>query len=228
MRKNGSRLISLRQYRITDLLIFAAILVVFDLLAHFAPMLFPAGAMFFLTLTVPITVLIMIRWGWYSAFFAVGDGLLLAVINNTKVWQSYVSFAIGNAAILLLLILIKFVGKKAITRKWYFSALFTVAAWVLMCTGQTLVQTILGYDFLAVAAGNFGVGITGLFSLVMAVVLVLVFRRFDGMFEDQVEYLKRTDKERKDKMRRDEFGDEPIEIDEETISILQKKDDDLY
>jgi hypothetical protein len=29
-------------------------------------------------------------------------------------------------------------------------------------------------------------------------------------------------------MRRDEFGDEPIEIDEQSLAILNKGDNDLY
>ena len=135
---------------------------------------------------------------------------------------------------LIMLGLIKLVGKKAITRKWYFAALFTAATWALMNLGQSLVQSTLdaicgnGFDFAYYAATDFGVGLTGMFTLAMSIVLVMVFRRFDGMLEDQVQYLKRTDAERKEKMRRDEFGDEPIEIDKETVSILQKKDDDGY
>ena len=52
-------------------------------------------------------------------------------------------------------------------------------------------------------------------------------RRLDGMFEWQRGFLKRLDEERKEKMRRDTYGDEPLEIDEESLKIL-KKDDDLY
>ena len=45
------------------------------------------------------------------------------------------------------------------------------------------------------------------------------------MFEDQKNYLKRLERERKEKMERDNFGDEPIEIDEETMSILKRHND---
>ena len=67
-----------------------------------------------------------------------------------------------------------------------------------------------------------------LLSLAVGLALILLLRRLDGMFEDQKHYLLRLDKEKRDKMRRDTFGDELVEIDAESLSILNKKDNDLY
>ena len=53
MRKNGSRLISLKQYKMTDLFVFAVILVAFDLIAHFAPLAMKGAADYIFLLTVP-------------------------------------------------------------------------------------------------------------------------------------------------------------------------------
>ena len=47
MRKNGSRMISIRQYRLTDLFLFAVILVVFELVVHFAYKRFGGGPLTF-------------------------------------------------------------------------------------------------------------------------------------------------------------------------------------
>lgn len=227
MRKNGSRLISIGQYRLTDLFLFAVILSVFDVIAHFAPMWFSGAAMFTFTLTVPITLLIMFRWGWPCVLFAIGDGILLCALNSPGVWQSYLSFSIGCGFICFLLIALKFIGKEKISQKWYFSALFTLAAWILMNSGITIMQTVCGGGFVSALAVNFGLGANGLMSLALALLVILVMRRLDGMFEDQKRYLLRLDKERKDRMRRDTFGDEPAEIDEESLSIF-RRNDDLY
>jgi hypothetical protein len=70
--------------------------------------------------------------------------------------------------------------------------------------------------------------LSDLLSMGIAVLLILVLRRLDGMFEDQKSYLLRLDRERKEMARRDEFGDEPIDIDEDCLSILNKRDNDLY
>lgn len=227
MRKNGSRLISLKQYRLTDLFLFAAILAIFDLLAHYVPILFGSNATFVFTLTVPITLLVMMRWGWPCVFFAVGDGILLALLNNPSLWQGYVSYGIGFGVITLLVIPLNLIGKQKIAGKWYLSALFVILAWGLMNVSVSLLQAACGYNVAEAFATNFGVGTNGLVSLGAALIVILVMRRLDGMFEDQRHYLIRQDKERRELARRDEFGDEPIEIDEETMSILNRRDDGL-
>lgn len=227
MRKNGSRLISLGRYRATDLFLFTVILAIFDLLAHFAIVLFPNGAYYVFTLTVPIVILMMMRWGWWGVLYAVFDGVVISALNSPDVWQSYLAYTIGNAAMLLLLIPFHLIGKQKIAGKWYLSALFVVLGWLLMNFFASLVQCICGENFLSSLLGNFGLGLTGFLSLFVAVILILVLRRLDGMFEDQIHYLKRLDAERKEKMRVDEFGESPVEIDEDTLSILKKRDEEL-
>lgn len=221
MRKNGSRLMSIKQYRLTDSLIFAAILVVFELILHYALIAY-SGAFTFSPL-VPIVVLVIMRWGWQGVFYAVGDGILFCLLKGAG-WQSYVSFGVGNAVIMVLLLAVKFVGKDKIAGKWYFSALFVAAGWLLVAFGRTVAATCCGMDFVGTLVVQLS-DPSSLLSLAMAVIIILVMRRFDGMFEDQKNYLKRLERERKEKIERDNFGDEPIEIDEETMSILKRHND---
>lgn len=228
MRKNGSRLISLKQYRATDLFLFAVILVIFDLLVHFATKwLADAAAMYMFALTIPIVLLIMMRWGWSAIFFAVGDAILLTVLNNPTVWQSYITYSVGNAAILLLLIPMHFINKQKIAGKWYLTALFVVLGWIISNLVCSVAQCIFGVGFVRAILANISFGINGLLSLAIGMVLLLILRKLDGMFEDQICYLKRLDRERQEKMRIDEFGDAPVEIDEDTLSILRKRDEEL-
>ncbi|MBD5631987.1 MAG: hypothetical protein HDP34_01995 [Clostridia bacterium] len=226
MRKNGSRLISIRQYRLTDLFLFAVILVVAEVITFYVPK--PASSTIYsFSLAVPIILMVMMRWGWWSVFFAAGDGLLITLLRLNSEGYTPKLFAInvvGNLFIMLLLLAVKFFGKDKIAGKWYFSALFAVLGWVLVFLGKATVSAICGFSFVGALVGQ----LWDLLSLAIAIIVVLVMRRLDGMFEDQISYLKRIDKERKDKMRYDSYGDEPIDIDEESLSILNKKDDDLY
>ncbi|MDE5728692.1 MAG: hypothetical protein K2I20_00760 [Clostridia bacterium] len=212
---------SIRQYRLTDSLIFAVILAVFELILHYA-LIGYSGAFTFSPL-VPIVLLVIMRWGWQGVFYAVGDGILFCLLKGLG-WQYYVSFGAGNAFIMVLLLAAKFLGKEKIAGKWYFSALFVVAGWFLVAFGRTVVAACCGMDFVGTLVVQLGES-SSLLSLAMAIILILVMRRFDGMFEDQKHYLKRLDAERRERAERDSFGDEPIEIDEETLSILKRRND---
>ena len=232
MRKNGSRLISIKQYKSTDLFIFALILAVAELLRHFAGRWIPSGAFFTFSLTVPIVLTVMIRWGWQSVLYAVGSGLLVSLLNiGSATGTQFAVYIIGNAFIGLMLIPVHFIGKDRIRSRWWASALFAIGGWVCVDLGRSTVWAI-AYAVSPVSGASAWTGfadyaLTDLLSLVMGVAVILVLRRLDGMFEDQKSYLIRFDKERRDRMRRDEFGDEPVEIDEELLGILNR-DNDLY
>lgn len=230
MRKNGSRLISYSQYRMTDLFLFALILGLAELLEFFAAVWFPQVALYTFSLMLPITLIVMMRWGWVSVFYAAASGLIYCLLHNGEAGAAqYVSYIFGNACIAAVLIFVKLVGKKKIAGKWYLSAVMVIIGWVLIILGRSVLFTAFGFNFVVTFAQLVGLSDCGFLTLIMAVVVVLVMRRFDGIFEDQKSYLLRLDEERKEKMRRDTYGDEPIEIDEESLSILNKHDDNgLY
>ncbi|MCM1438328.1 MAG: hypothetical protein NC131_03840 [Roseburia sp.] len=229
MRKNGSRLISVNQYRATDLVVFALIAVVSELLGYFAKIWFSDSAYFTLSLSVPIACLVLVRWGWWAVFYPLLSGATYCLASRLGV-NYFAVQCIGGMFVLLMLLPAKLIGVEKIRGKWIYTALFAVGAWLCTYLGRSVLWAIC-YAIKPVAGANVYSGFVGyaldLVSLFMTVVLLLVMRKLDGMFEDQKHYLKRVDKERRDKMRRDEYGDEPVEIDEETLKILNR-DNDLY
>lgn len=222
MRRNGSRKISFEQYRLTDLFIFAAVLAAFELILHFAFKAFEGnGAFFTFSPLVPVVLLVMMRWGWVSVFYAVGDGALFCLLNGAG-WQSYIIYCAGNAFVMFLLFYMRFVGKERIRKSVYLSLLMVVIGWVLIVLGRAIIAVCTGMNFLDALSGQ----LWELISLAVGLLLIAVMRKLDGIFEDQKHYLLRMEEERLEKQRRDEFGDEPIELDEDTLSILNKRDDE--
>jgi hypothetical protein len=227
MGKNGSRLISIQQYRLADLFLFAIILALAELLEYFAIIWLPDAATYTFSLMLPITLIVMMRWGWPSIFYAAGCGLIYCLLYTASL-QLFITYIFGNACIGLMLVYLHFVGKKRTASKWYLSALFVLIAWLVVNLARSVIYTAFGNNFGASILSFISLSDNGVLSLVVGILLIVVMRRFDGMFEDQKSYLKRVDEERKEKARRDAFGDEPVEIDEQSLSILKKTDDDLY
>ncbi|MGN0817499.1 MAG: hypothetical protein ACI4L9_00895 [Candidatus Coproplasma sp.] len=206
------------------------IMIIAELAVHFAAIWFSSVAYYTFSFIVPICLAVMVRWGWPSVLYALLSGVLYCALNGGGL-VDYCTYCIGNSFILFALIPLKVIGDKKITSKWYFSALYAVLGWALVYLGRATVWAICfcvcPVEGLTATQGFVDFAITDLLSMAMAVVVVLVLRKFDGMFENQVSYLKRVDKERRDRMKYDAFGDEPVEIDGEALSILNK-DNDLY
>ncbi len=227
MRKNGSRLISFGQYRLTDLFLFAVILVFSEGIIYLASRYwFADSAYFTLSFALPIILLVMVRWGWWAIFYCILDGLMYCWFYGLS-WQNWIVYAIGNSFMALLLIFIAVAGKERITSSWYITFLFVAMGWILMCLGRTVIATLFEGNFLIFLGKFCGLSDSGLLTLVIAEIVVLLLRRLDGLWEDQVSYLKRMDKERKEKQKEDTYGHDFSEIDEESLSILKRWDDGL-
>ena len=206
---------------------FALILCVSELIIFFASKYwFKSSADYYVSFLLPIVLIVMMRWGWVSVVYAALGGVLACALGGGS-WQSYISYIIGTACIASVLLLTKFVGKEKIRGKWYLTLAYILAGWVSVNLGIACAGAAFGDNFLRLLGLNFGLGVYGALSLAAAVAVIMLLRRLEGMFEDQKHYLIRKDKERKELARRDEFGDEPIEIDEETVSILKRWDDGL-
>jgi hypothetical protein len=224
MQKNGSRLISYKQYRVTDLFLFAVILIAFELIVHYAFIAYSGEFTF--SPMLAIVLLVMMRWGWQSAFYAAGDGILFCLLNmSTEGFNSnyFAIYAIGNLFIMFLLIATKFIGKERLTKHWYTTLIFILCAWLLVVLGRAVVAVCFGYNFSTVFMSNF----SDFMSLAITIILIMIFRRLDGMFVDQKSYLLKIADEKKQLAKRDEFGDEEIQLDEETVNVL-KRDNDIY
>ena len=234
MRKNGSRIISFARYRITDLLLFAIILVAFELISFFAFTEWFSDDLsrYTFSLVVPISLIVMVRWNWYGMFYAVLDGLVYCIllvarsqIESADALEYFLVFAIGNAFIGLCYLLVRFLGRKRIVGKWYFTLLYVVCGWVCIVIGRSVVSVFFGNNFFSQLLYFAG---WDLLSLAIALVIMFILRRLDGMLERQKDYLLRLDRERKERFEADNFGEKPIEIDEETFKSLNKKGDDLF
>jgi hypothetical protein len=200
-----------------------------ELLGYFAIVWFPDCATFTFSLMVPISLIVMMRWGWPSIFYPILAGLIYCLLYAEGFQVSvYLTYCIGNACMALVLIYIKLVGKERVAKKFYLSAILVVLAWLTINLARAAISAMFGNNFFTMLLDFCGVSDNGLMSLVMSILIISVMRKLDGMFEDQKAYLKRLEKEKRDKMRRDEFGDEPIEIDEQSLAILNKGDNDLY
>lgn len=230
MRKNGYRQISYKQYRAMDLSIFAAIILIAELTVHFAAVWLPGDALYTFSFMLTIVLAVIVRWGWPGVFYALASAILYCALNNGGL-TSYLTYGIGNCFVMIMLLPLRFIGTEKIVSKWWRSVLFVLGGWLCVYVGRAAVWSVCfavkPVEGVAAYAGFVDFAMSDLLSLAMAVAVVLVLRRFDGMFENQKSFLKRQDEERRDKMRRDEFGDEPVDIDEKTLNLLHR-DDGMY
>ena len=181
---------SVGEYRAIDLACFAVMLIVFEPLLHLAATkLFPAEP-YSVSVVAALTAIVMMRWGLWAGIHAALGGVLVCLLAKARADQ-YLIYGLGNLLSLASLLLLKAWGKEETRKDALRSIGFALMTALLMQLGRALVALVLG-NGLGVSLGFFTTGvITDLFT----VVVVWIARRLDGIFEDQIHYLLRIQKE---------------------------------
>ncbi|MCM1054234.1 MAG: hypothetical protein NC394_01820 [Bacteroides sp.] len=191
---------SFKQYRTLDLIILTVVTLVFETITALAATRWFPDQLYTLSPTVTMVCIVMMRWGGYAAINAAVGGMAFCLASGATE-QQIIVYCAGNCFSLLALLLFKLLGKERIKEKFYFTVLFTAAAYIGAQLGRWLVSLVFGgpADSLVVFLT------TDSLSLLFAVVVVLISRRADGLFEDQRSYLLRMDKERRKKEAEDYY-----------------------
>lgn len=195
--------ITFKQYRTIDVIILVALTTIFEGIATLATAKWFALQPVAISIGLAMICIVMMRWGFPAALAAFASGFVFCVLSGATA-QQFVIYCIGNIFALLGMVWFKVFSKEGIRSSLWLITLFVSTAYM----GQ-----VLGRSVLAIAFGdNWSTMVTfattDIMSLVFAVLVIALFRKTDGMLEDQKTYLLRLDKQKKDTQ------DEPVREDE--------------
>lgn len=184
--------LSFKQYKAMDLIVFAVIFTVLEgVLVTLSNKLINVN--FAVSLLYTVAALVIMRWGAVAAIHLALGGIVFCLASHGDILQ-YVGFSVGNCFALFSLLYTHFLGKKKVRDSFTLSGIFVIIIYLTVCIGRSVSLSILkGVNlwqlFIATLSSD-------LLSLVITLIIVLISRKQDGLFEDQKGYLLRTQKER--------------------------------
>ena len=181
---------SLNRYKATDLTILLIIMCAIETISLLV--LKRVGSQFVLSVIVPVTLIVFIRWNAFGLIHAFVGGILEAAVITYyngdmtlfTVARSATIYGVGylcTAAAMLTFIK----GKDAVTGKWWLTALYALIAFIAMCLGRAVTATIFGEEFLSILLEYL---LREALNLIFTVLVLLVARRQNGFLSDQKEY----------------------------------------
>lgn len=184
------RQISISEYRTIDLGILAAAMALVQVLIHFAASRWFRDQLYVVSPVALVVALVMMRWNGYAAIHALLGGLLYCILAKGS-WQHMLIYGGGNSFALLALLLFKFPGKEIIRQNVVYSIAFAAIVQALMLLGRAAIAALLNFE----AAVCLGFITTDVLSVLLTVCGIWATRRMDGLFEDQLQYLLRVQRE---------------------------------
>ncbi len=195
--------ITFKQYRTIDIFILVALTIIFEAIATLATARWFALQPVAISIGLALVCMVMMRWGWQAAFPAIASGFTYCFLSGATP-QQFLIYCVGNVFALLGMVWFRVFGKEGIRKSMWNITLFVSTAYVGVVLGRGLVAIAFGDTWGAFIT----FATTDIMTLVFAVLVIILFRKTDGMLEDQKAYLLRLDKERK------ETQDEPVREEE--------------
>ena len=185
--------ITFKQYRTIDVIILVALTTIFEGVATMATAKWFALQPVAISIGLAMICVVMMRWGIPAALAAVASGFVFCVLSGATL-QQFVIYCIGNIFALLGMVWFKVFGKEGIRKSLWLITLFVSTAYVGQVIGRSLIAVLFGdsvWVFVTFIT-------TDIMSMVFAILVIALFRKTDGMLEDQKAYLLRLDKQKKD------------------------------
>lgn len=175
---------SFKQYRTLDLTIFIGMYALCEYLVVKAATVW-FDEPYSISIMLPLLAIVMMRWDKYSVIHAIVYALLFVYYQQGNLNQ-YIIYLVGNLGFMLMLIYVNKVGKDKIRSSFFDASLYMVVGFLLM-------EIFRGIASMVVAGSNIGVILqfvmTDMLSLVFAILVVIVVRKMEGIFQDQKQYL---------------------------------------
>lgn len=188
--------LSFKQYRVIDLIIMAVALTFSEALIAVAATKWFSYIEYVLSPTLAIVCIVMMRWNGFAVIHAALGGVVLCIASGA-ITEQYAVYAAGNCGILIAILLLKLVGKKRVADSWFLTVIYAVISYLGAQTGRWLIGLMLGGSVNDIVRYL----TTDCLSLAFAIIVLLISRKMDGLFEDQVAYLVRVDEERREEQR---------------------------
>ncbi len=183
--------ITFKQYRTIDIFILVALTIIFEAIATMATAKWFALQPVAVSIGLALVCMVMMRWGFPAAFPAFASGFTFCVLSGATM-QQFAIYCIGNIFALLGMVWFKVFGKEGIRKSMLKITLFVSTAYLGMVLGRGTIAMLFGDSWGAFVT----FATTDIMTLVFAVLVIILFRKTEGMLEDQKAYLLRMERER--------------------------------
>ena len=181
---------TLKQYRTMDLVFFTLIMVVSQFVITLASSRWFADQLYVVSPVAAVVAIVLMRWDGWSVLPCIVGGVAFSYFFGGEC-KHFLIYAFGNCLALTGLLFLKHYGKSKVRSSDSLSLVYAAVIQVAMMLGRFLVSLLLGNGL----AGSIGFITTDSLSVVFTLLIIWIARRVDGLFEDQLAYLHRVQKE---------------------------------
>ena len=175
-----------------DIILFTAIAILVEWVIYLAAQNFES-ATFVLNFYITLSLLVIYRWNWAGWLGSLLMTVGFCLIHGAP-WQSYVIYLGGTIALSLFLLYFKKTDKRLIVKTVWGTLMYGIAGFSIVVLTRSLLALLFNgfvWENLLTQAAMEALNLT------IGLIILLICRKQNGLFEDMNDYLKRIAQERK-------------------------------
>ena len=189
--------LTFKQYKLIDLTLLSVLFIIGETIVTVAAGKWFPGEPYSLSLVIFFFCFGLMRWGASAWVFAVEGGLTHCLasavfMENGVKPEVFAIYCIGNLFMLLGILVFTFFGKERVRTDLPYTILFVLCVFLVTELGRFCVSFVFERNIGLLSAYIWTDALSGVFALVV----VLIIRKTDGLFEDQKQYLLRLEEEK--------------------------------
>lgn len=173
-----------KQFRIIDLTVFSVLAIISTFLGEYLHIELP-GAGYYLSFSMLISIVAMLRWGMVGAIPAIIGSLVMVVFGQNNIIQNIIMYPIANTFVLGAGWVIRRLSTERIVNDSIKLFQVVLIAFLALTLGKFFGLLILGEPF---AAGGAMFFLTQLFNIVMTYIVLLLVRKREGLLVEMKQY----------------------------------------
>lgn len=171
---------NLEQFRIFDLVFFSVLAVISEIMGDLLHLRF-AGAGFYLSFSLLIVFIAIVRWDEFGVIVALAAGLPMILLGPNIILHNIIMYPIANSFVILAALVIKRLDKEELMNDPLMLIGVLFLTYFSVSLGKSFGLLILGEAFVKGGVMHF---VSQLFNIVMSYIVILLLRQRQGLFID--------------------------------------------
>jgi len=194
---------SFKKYRFIDLFIFLVIYLTAEYCIETAATVWFPDQIFSVSLLLPISILVMVRWEWFSIVNVVIYALSFVLFTSRPgTFNQYMIYLFGAIGLCLSIFALTKKKSEKITSKWYLTVFYVVLSYLVMNLFRGIAAMIFNKAGIE-AIWQFVW--TDSLNLAFGLVVILITRKINGLLMNQKTYLFKLEKEKNQNVNEEEI-----------------------
>ena len=186
---------SLKRYKIVDILVFMVLAFVFELLNYYASTKLEDFRLVFLSYSVVLSIICVYRWGLIGTVVSLAGGIGACIASSNATLPQYIAYGLGNLIGVLLpsIIFIKVIGRKITNKQKWITFSYFVISFILVLVFRCLIVgffKINNFGSIFVNSLKNQIIMQSMSFVISSIILIVANRNNGDMLVEMVSYIK--------------------------------------